>query len=109
VQLVIAHTGPLNYLIEIGHIELLPRLFEKVAIPTAVRAELSNSLAPLPVRLRIVTPPLWLEIHETAGLPCISGLDAGEAAAIALAEFLRADLLLIDEREGFRAAKARSR
>lgn len=32
-RLVIADTGPINYLIQIGHIELLPRMFEKVALP----------------------------------------------------------------------------
>jgi predicted nucleic acid-binding protein len=32
------------------------------------------------------------------------GLDEGETAAIALAEFLAAELLLIDERDGFHAA-----
>ena len=35
----------------------------------------------------------------------MSGLDEGETAAIALAEFLRADLLPIDERDGYRAAR----
>jgi predicted nucleic acid-binding protein len=29
VQLVVADTGPINYLILIGHIDLLPQLFEK--------------------------------------------------------------------------------
>jgi hypothetical protein len=34
VQLVIADTGPGNYLI--GHIEILPVLFEKVILPSVV-------------------------------------------------------------------------
>jgi predicted nucleic acid-binding protein len=38
VQLVIADTSPINYLIEIGHIDLLSRLFERVALPRAVQA-----------------------------------------------------------------------
>jgi predicted nucleic acid-binding protein len=76
----------------------------KRALPTAVQAELSDPLAPLPVQRWIAMPPAWLEIHDTAGLPQVSGLDEGETAAIALAEFLRAHLLLIDERDGFRAA-----
>ena len=45
-RLVIADTGPVNYLILIGHIDLLPRMFERVVPPAAVQAELSNSLAP---------------------------------------------------------------
>lgn len=32
-QLVIADAGPVNYLILIGHIEVLPRPFEKSFIP----------------------------------------------------------------------------
>jgi predicted nucleic acid-binding protein len=40
VRLVIAGTGPINYLILIGHIEILPRLFERIAIPRIVQAEL---------------------------------------------------------------------
>jgi predicted nucleic acid-binding protein len=105
VRLVIADTGPINYLILIGHIELLPRIFEKVALPAAVQAELSKPRAPLPVQRWIAAPPVWLEIHDTTGLPQVSGLDEGETAAIALAEFLHADMLLIDERVGFRVAK----
>ena len=103
-QLVIADTGPVNYLILIGYIDILPRLFERVALPVVVRAELSDSLAPAEVRRWIATPPPWLEIHDTTGLPTVSGLDDGETAAIALAESLGADLLLIDERDGYRAA-----
>jgi predicted nucleic acid-binding protein len=92
-------------MVEIGHIDLLPRLFERIAIPTAVQSELSDSRAPVSVRSWITTPPEWLEIHVTSGLPVVSGLDEGETAAIALAEFLQADLVLMDERDGFRAAK----
>jgi predicted nucleic acid-binding protein len=107
VRLVIADTGPINYLVQIGHIELLPRMFERVALPVAVQAELSNALAPAPVHLWITNPPAWLEIHDTTGLPQVSGLDEGETSAIALAESLHADLLLIDERDGFRIARNR--
>ncbi len=39
----------------------------------------------------------------------MEGLDEGETAAIALAEALHADLLLIDERAGSCAAKRRGR
>jgi predicted nucleic acid-binding protein len=107
VRLVIADTGPINYLVLIGNIDVLPRMFEKIALPLAVQTELSDPLAPLPVRHWIASPPAWLEIHNTAGLPRVSGLDEGETAAIALAESLHADLLLIDERNGVRVARRR--
>ena len=45
-RLVIADTGPVNYLILIGHIDLLPRMFERMVLPAAVQTELSSSLAP---------------------------------------------------------------
>ncbi len=106
-RLVIADTGPINYLILIGHVDVLPCLFESVALPRAVERELAAFDAPDPVRTWIATPPAWLEIHDTTGLPQVPGLDDGETAAIALAESLHADVLLIDERLGYRVAKGR--
>ena len=62
-QLVIADTGPINYLILIGHIDILPALFRKVILPAAVRAELDD--APPAVRDWIAAPPSWVEIRDT--------------------------------------------
>jgi predicted nucleic acid-binding protein len=107
VRLVIADTSPVNYLILIGHIDVLPHLFERVVLPGAVQAELADPLAPPAVRRWIASPPVWLEVVEAQDVAAVAGLDKGEAAAIALAEWLHADLLLIDEREGSRAAKSR--
>jgi predicted nucleic acid-binding protein len=109
VKLVIADTGPINYLILIRQADLLPRLFEQVLIPRAVQGELANIDGPLEVRNWIASPPAWLEIHATPDLDDYAGdgLDEGETAAIALAESLHADFLLIDERAGFRVAQRR--
>ena len=41
-RLIIADTGPINYLVLIGSIDLLPILFENVILPSAVRAELTD-------------------------------------------------------------------
>ena len=49
-RLVIGDTGPINYLILIGHIEILPVLFEKVILPAVVQNELTSIRVPLPVR-----------------------------------------------------------
>jgi predicted nucleic acid-binding protein len=46
VRLVIADTGPLNYLLLIGHIDILPVLFEKVVLPATVESELASGKAP---------------------------------------------------------------
>jgi predicted nucleic acid-binding protein len=105
VRLVIADTGPINYLILIGHIDLLPRMFERVVLPAAVQTELSNSLAPAAVQRWVADFPTWLEIAQTPALTLSAGMHKGEAAAIALAVAMHADLLLIDDRRGVRAAK----
>jgi predicted nucleic acid-binding protein len=39
-MLVVADTTPINYLILIGQVEILPSLFERVVIPQAVATEL---------------------------------------------------------------------
>jgi predicted nucleic acid-binding protein len=87
VRLIIADTGPINYLVLIGSIDLLPILFEKVILPSAVQAELTDPDAPPSVRSWIADPPAWLEVHETPGhqfdLGSVEGLDEGETAAIA--------------------------
>jgi predicted nucleic acid-binding protein len=103
-QLVIADTGPVNYLILIGHIDLLPSLFQRVILPAAVKKELDNIAAPAAVRAWIGRPPVWLEIMETSGLGPAT-LDEGEAAVISLALSLHADLVLIDERKGVKIAR----
>ena len=106
-RLVIADTGPINYLIQIGHIELLPRMFERAVLPGAVQIELSNPAAPPLVLRWIANPPVWLEIVKTQDLDTVTRLHKGEAAAIILASSLHADLLLMDDRKGVRAAKQR--
>jgi predicted nucleic acid-binding protein len=87
VKIVIADTGPINYLVLIGYIEVLPALFERVILPSAVKDELSNPDTPAMVRSWIAAPPQWLEIHHTsrADASDIAGLGAGETEAITLA------------------------
>jgi predicted nucleic acid-binding protein len=35
-QVIVADTTPVRYLTEIGHLDLLPRLFETISIPSIV-------------------------------------------------------------------------
>ena len=82
-------------------------MFEKVLIPAAVWDELNHVDAPAPVRRWLVSQPQWLEIRTSHFPAAIAGLDAGETSAIALALELQADLLLMDDRPGVRAARKR--
>ena len=104
-RLVIADTGPVNYLILIAQIELLPGLFERVVLPTAVLAELLHPRAPEPVQRWTARLPEWLEVLESPEIAPSAGVHRGEAAAIALAVELQADLLLMDDRKGVTAAE----
>ena len=110
-RLVIADTGPLNYLILIRHIDLLPVLFEKVVLPAAVQVELASGQAPPLVRDWIANLPNWAQVREAtlsqAEDASLKGTDAGERAAIQLAALLNADLLLMDDRKGVTAAQGK--
>jgi predicted nucleic acid-binding protein len=64
VRLVIADTGPINYLVLIDCIDLLPALFQKVILPTAVQRELDDRETPASVRTWIANPPAWVEVNE---------------------------------------------
>jgi predicted nucleic acid-binding protein len=105
VRLVIADTGPINYLVLIGQINVLPLLFDKIVLPTVVQSELSDPLAPPSVRRWISNAPPWLEIAKSPATTRSVGIHPGEAAAIDLAVSLHADLLLIDDRAGVSLAR----
>jgi predicted nucleic acid-binding protein len=62
-RLVVADTGPLNYLVLIGDIELLPKLFGRVLAPQAVCDELADRDAPAAVRAWAAQRPAWLEVR----------------------------------------------
>ena len=108
-RLVIADTGPINYLILIGHIDILPALFQKVILPAVVGDELKHQKAPAAVQQWIANPPAWAEVHVTrhAHDPAMEKLDAGEEDAIALAIELHADLILMDDRDGVFVARSK--
>jgi hypothetical protein len=52
-----------------GDIELLPKLFDRVLAPQAVRGELANPDAPTAVRAWIAQVPAWLEVQPKSGYP----------------------------------------
>jgi predicted nucleic acid-binding protein len=50
-------------------------------------------------------PPKWLEVIDTQEILPFAGLHKGESAAIALAQSIPVDLLLMDERKGVKVAR----
>src|SRR6267378_4671569 len=108
--LIVADTTPLNYLVLIEAVDLLPRLYGRVLIPPSVLAELADPHAPVQVRTWATQSRDWLRVvplRAPAG-SSLMHLDDGERDAIALAEEQQAGLLLMDERDGAAAARARN-
>jgi len=106
-MIVVADSSPIIALVNVGHVHVLPKLFGKVVIPPEVRAELRQPSRPHAVHQLIASDPGWLVEHRPTVVAPIPSLHAGEAAAISLAEELKADLLLIDEVQGRKAAAER--
>ena len=96
-MVVVADTSPINYLVLIGQIDLLARLYTRILIPPAVLAELKHPLAPQPVRNWADNAPLWLEVLSPRSSLILPKLDLGETEAIALATEVNAEVVLIDE------------
>ncbi|MCW5550968.1 MAG: DUF3368 domain-containing protein [Verrucomicrobiae bacterium] len=98
-MIVVSDTSPLTALLTAGEAALLPRLFQEVIIPDAVRVELLRSHSPLPDWLQVASVKDAVQAGKYSQV-----VDIGEAEAIELARELRADHLLIDERKGRRLA-----
>ena len=108
-MIVVADTSPLNYLVLIGEIELLPALYLKVLIPQEVHRELQQPGTPPTVRAWASSLPTWCEVRSITSVPdaALEELDPGERDPIQLALDSGIDTLLIDESEGRREALRR--
>ncbi|MEA5506218.1 DUF3368 domain-containing protein [Halotia wernerae UHCC 0503] len=106
-MIVVADTSPICYLVLIGQIELLPKLFGKILIPQAVYTELVADGAPPQLQSWITTPPNWLEVCSIAlkDDPLLANLHLGEKEAILLAEQLTAEVIILDEKAARKAAQ----
>ncbi len=94
---VIADSSPLDYLTLIGSVDVL-QLYGVVVVPQQVISELIEPAAPYEVRRWASDLPHWIEVRVAiVSDDDMMRLDPGERAAIALAQSVRAALLLIDE------------
>ncbi|MEP7362217.1 MAG: hypothetical protein ABI972_03095 [Acidobacteriota bacterium] len=102
-MIVVSDSSPLITLSKIGHLHILPRLYETVHITSTVFAEVAVSGAGLwgaaevsnAEWVRIAT----LERHPGLPLEFTAGLGAGEISTVRLAKELNADVALIDDRK----------
>jgi len=98
-MIVVADSSPLRYLILIEHTHVLPALYGRVLIPPAVSDELNQQRTPPLVRAWLARRPSWLEIRapQRSLAELTAHLGTGEREAIALAEELVADAVLLDD------------
>jgi predicted nucleic acid-binding protein len=104
--IVVSDTTPLNYLVLIDEIDVLPKLFVEVVVPPSVLDELTRAKTPQKVRGWAESPHAWLKIAAPIHrLPSTALLGDGEADAISLAKERQIIDLLIDERRGRNIAR----
>lgn len=109
-RLAVADTGPIDCVVLIGEIRVLPALVERLLVPDAVAAERDLPGAPPAVRAWTQRPPVRLRGEAVLALGAqrpAGTLHPGVRAAIALARGIAADALLADDRAGAAAARAR--
>src|SRR5690349_13278047 len=100
--MVVSDTSPLNYLVLINQINLLPQLYGQVLISESVLEELSAIQTPQLVRNWATDLPEWIEISAAAPIDDagLIRLHPGERDAISLALTVHAGAVLMDERRG---------
>src|SRR6266581_5970884 len=102
---VVTNTTPLITLAGVGLLDLLPLLYGKVWPPRIVLDEYQAKAPPTEPDLAQVS---WLTVVDAVIIdPTLPLLDVGEAAALSLAQTIRARLILLDERKARRIAARR--
>jgi hypothetical protein len=96
---VVSDTTPLHYLVLIGQVSVLEKLYGQVIVPPAVLQELGHPSAPPAISAWAKSPPAWLTVQSPALIPPrFDNLDFGERQALALAKEIRADFVLLDDK-----------
>ena len=108
---IVSNTSPILNLAIIGKLALLHEQFGEVLIPEAVLSELRvDEELPGSYIVRGALTDGWIkvvEVNETGIIRAMQrDLDRGESEAIALAIQVNSDWILLDERDGRKAARS---
>jgi predicted nucleic acid-binding protein len=105
--IVVSNTSPITNLAAVGQFELLGKLYGELHVPVAVVDELHAEGRVWPGTVEIDSAP-WIHRHVVGNKHLVEALTrslgAGEAEAIALAIEIGADLLILDDSDGRKAA-----
>ena len=96
---VICDTSPIQYLHQLGLLDVLPALAERVIVPPAVVTELETGRA-LGVNLPDLTKLDWVVVHRPTSepaLPLINDLGPGETQVLMLALESRGAIAVLDD------------
>ncbi len=100
-MIVVSDTSCISNLISINQLDLLHKIYNKIYLPPAVYNEIIQLKDE--IKLEIASHD-WIQVEENfeknISLTPPKYIDCGEAEAIDLALYLKADRLLIDERKG---------
>ena len=106
-MIVVSDTSPISNLIQIGKLDLLRQLFEKIVIPPTVDKEV-RELEAFSIEITEYSTANWIEVVTPKAVEKVqklmASLDKGESEAIVVALEQNADYLLIDERLGTKTA-----
>ena len=102
-MIVVSDTSPLTNLAAIGQFDLLRQLYDQVYIADAVWDELNAKGKHWPGRAEVASAR-WIQRCHAQDQNLVAALqrdlDRGEAESIAIAIEIKADMVLMDEREG---------
>lgn len=106
--IVVCNTSPIIALAGARQLELLRAVYTQIVVPDAVFEEITVAGAGEPGAREVAEAP-WIKRQTVGNTPLVTALrlelDAGEAETIALAIECNANLILLDERIGRRAAQ----
>ncbi len=96
---IVSNSSPLIALEQIGHLDLLEKLFATVLIPPAVARETARVVLPAWITERSLTQPIGPQILRAS-------LGPGESEAISLALEVGVQWIILDDRPARRLAQA---